>query len=416
MMGLVYHNNTKNTTTSAVKDSEGNIYIFGSSTTVKTHDDFTLQKLKPDLTLDWSARIDCFGWNERPRRVLLDEKHKALYVIGHTDDNASAKMVYVVKCDLGGHFKWQKSIRGYHSKVDCAVQNLAVDDAGDLYLASEIPSEKTLRDPCLLKLSGETGKVLNEDEKPTPLAKDVGMGWAISVVLDSDSVYISGADTDANEAPTTYIACYDHSLKTRKWVQPYPKLKGATLLLNGKHLYAYSDAGFTVRELNKGNGRTVWEHHQRDLDRGATLEGSATLDPTNGDIVIAGESQWKGRSAMMIVRYTATGKPKAPQVCIYPQYHRLQGWTRVVADTKGNVYATATGSFQLHQNEFWTFRFPPEGGEPTLWKEQGDGKVADEKLRDLILDKNENPVAVGVLSNRKTGLDIVAVRYLVNPH
>lgn len=118
------------------KDSEGNIYITGKTSTNGLNYDMTTIKIDTDYSLAWVETIDYAGSDDQANAIVVDEEDN-LYVGGYVTKNNGAKAMAIIKYDSNGNELWRQIQSANIPNLDVSVKSLEKNENGTLFYAIE---------------------------------------------------------------------------------------------------------------------------------------------------------------------------------------------------------------------------------------------------------------------------------------
>jgi uncharacterized delta-60 repeat protein len=184
-------------------DGQGNVYVTGSAWNGSDYDYVTI-KYSPDGVLLWAARYDGLGnGNDHPTRLVVDSEGN-VYVTGSSRGLGSEQDYATLKYDTNGELLWVAHYNGLGNRSDYAAA-LALDSQGNVYVTGLSLGAGTQYDYTTVKYD-TSGNLLwvaryngtgNGDDIPTAVVVD-GRG----------NVYVTGRSwngTDFDYLTVKYI-------------------------------------------------------------------------------------------------------------------------------------------------------------------------------------------------------------------
>ncbi|MEJ8802000.1 T9SS type A sorting domain-containing protein [Pontibacter sp. H249] len=140
-------------------DPQGNIYIFGSVAFEIDNPDLLVLKYTSDGAFAWVQHLNGGeGIRDLPERMVVSDAGE-VYVTG-TSQVVGGSKVLTAKINAGGDIAWVDSFEGPTENSDPQVQSIALDAAGDVYVAGNMVDPERGRTLYIAKYSQQNGQQL----------------------------------------------------------------------------------------------------------------------------------------------------------------------------------------------------------------------------------------------------------------
>jgi hypothetical protein len=301
----------------------------------------------------WVKRYrDVQGLQDWPNDLVVSADGTA-YVTGFSWDSVTGLDAATVKYSPNGTEQWRRRYHGGPGSQDRG-NALAVDRAGNVYVAGQAGVTGEFRDYLLLKYS-PGGQRLWVRRFSSPELGGYGHSMALAIIVDEfDDVYVSGRSA----APEGVASGFDM----------------VTLKLDS-------------------DGNEVWRNRYGGLPRGSWGEEltSMVLDPF-GDLVLGGWGPTPNREESWVV-----AKIDAEGRLLWHRHQRgaAGGRARVedlTVDAEGNIYVTGYRDRPRGDSDILTIKYSPLGA--SQWHARHDGPAHDGDIGSAIAVDAEGQVFV----------------------
>jgi uncharacterized delta-60 repeat protein len=131
-------------------DDFGNVYVAAHGYTPETHDDYLTIKYYANGTTAWTRTYNGSGnYNDNAWAIAVDTVGN-VYVTGESRGIDSSNDYATVKYDTEGNEQWVQRYSGLGSHSDRAI-DIAIDNTGDIYVTGSIYSPDTSHDFATIK-------------------------------------------------------------------------------------------------------------------------------------------------------------------------------------------------------------------------------------------------------------------------
>jgi len=247
-------------------DGSGNIYVTGRS--LGTSYDYATVKYNPNGDTIWVRRYDGTGNGTDEASAIAVDDAGNTYVTGYSDGNGSGDDYATIKYNPDGDTLWVRRYDGPGNDDDYA-WDIAVDDAGNVYVTGESSGSGTAYDYATIKYNPE-GDALWIQRYDAQVA-DYDGGSAIAVD-DMGNVYVTGY---------SYSTSYDYV--TIKYVQPAFSVVPTSIAFGDVYVGSIKTDSVTV--TNTGTGTL-------NIDSIVSDNAEFTVTPTTGSIAPAASMEF----------------------------------------------------------------------------------------------------------------------------
>ena len=180
--------NGKDSVVSLAIDNLGNIYVAGTSDSTMSLSSFLIIKYDPSGTVLWTKRYHQKGNNwEKAAKMIIDKKNN-IYITGIRYTKDTKEDIITVKYNSGGVFKWMSWWDDPGSLSDAA-SDIKVDKDGNVYVAGYGAGGGTGNDFVVIKYDSSGGKKWAATYDGPQSSDD----FATSLALDyQENSYVAG--------------------------------------------------------------------------------------------------------------------------------------------------------------------------------------------------------------------------------
>jgi uncharacterized delta-60 repeat protein len=248
-----------------IMDGEGRIIVTGTDRVRSTSYDFATIKYDTGGKQLWMARYSGEGESFDTAAALTVDGNGNVYVTGYGDNRETGYDIVTLKYDRNGNRAWTAVYDGTASRLDMA-HDIAVDGAGNVWVAGQSMGVDSAFDMCLLKY-GADGQALWTARYDGPAG---GADAAVCLAVDEESsVFVSGFSRGVETERDIVLLKYD-SAGALKWEKRFDGTFGGDDVptsmvtdLNGNiFVTGYSFGGasgfdFISLKINR-SGRILW--------------------------------------------------------------------------------------------------------------------------------------------------------------
>jgi uncharacterized delta-60 repeat protein len=397
-------------------DSQGNVYVAGSSYSPDTYYDYATVKYDANGNQLWTAHYDRPGLSYDAAVALALDRLGNLYVTGVSYGAGTGQDFVTIKYGANGSELWLRRYNRQTSSSDTAVA-IATDSQGNVYVAGNSSTLETNLDYTIVKYDAD-GNLLWVNHYN---GSGNGIDEVAALTVDSQgNVYVTGLSWGGSTNSHDYATVkYDRD-GNELWVARYngPSNlfdRAIALAVDGQgNVYVTgssegSGSGFdyaTVKYDAEGNllwvARYNGQGNQNDYARSIALDGQ-------GNVYVTG-SAWNGSDYDYVtIKYSPDG------VLLWAaRYDGLGNGndhpTRLVVDSEGNVYVTGNSRGLGSEQDYAILKYDTNG--ELLWVAHynGLGNRSDYAAA-LALDSQGNVYVTGLSLGAGTQYDYTTVKY-----
>ena len=267
--------------------------------------DVLVRTYRSDGSLRWRRVWTWPGGRADAAAAVVRAPHGGYVIAG-----SSGPYWLLLRYTSGGYLQWVR--RGRGSFAQCALDALAVDDAGNVYAAGSATAAGGSSRLFLLKCSA-AGAVRWRRSYGT----DAGAASASDVVFGAGSVYVAGQAATGPGTSAAVLAAYS-AAGVRRWVRAYAAPGAvsaqatAVAWVSGPAIAGWSttaggaDDGFVARYTVGGTQRWAASYDAADATADRFRDLAAGAD---GRVCAAGEVVTAGGAQALTVCFDAAGSP-----------------------------------------------------------------------------------------------------------
>jgi cysteine-rich repeat protein len=306
------------TWTDVATDSQGNVYVTGSET-VGSVEDLVVRKYEPTGAVAWTRTVNGTSGGTDGGLGIATDAADDVIVVGYVNNLGTSDDTFVRKYDgATGETVWTLMYDAGAGHAELA-DGVAVDAAGDIFVAGAVYGFAPSFDVWYAKLSGDTGAVIYEGTFNGPAN---GPDWAYDIAVDAGgNVAVAGQihQTLANNDAWVMAFHDDGTSATALWTNVYPgggtdlamtvAFDGAgDVLVGGTEMVAGQSQNVWLRKYDVA-GNTLWAGVHDGAAHGADSVLGLAVDAT-GDLLVAGyEGVDASTTDIWVRRYDPLGVP-----------------------------------------------------------------------------------------------------------
>jgi hypothetical protein len=268
-------------------DNSNNVYVTGATSANGTVDGRDVQIVKYDTngTLQWQKTLGSAGLNQQGLSVVVEQSTGDFYVGGGFFPNSGFPQdtrTLIAKYDTSGTLQWQRSLTPAVPSNQANCQDIALDSAGNVYIAGSAPTGATYGQGLLAKYNS-SGTL----QWQVAITKATGQSGYEGITIDSsDNIFVTGiAVTGPGGTQYGIVAKYNTSgaLQWKKQIgdPAFPVLSDITVDNSG-NIYT---TGSTYILKHNTNGDLLWQRQLSATSHTVSLS-SITIDSSNN--IVAG--------------------------------------------------------------------------------------------------------------------------------
>ena len=388
-------------------DGSGHVYVAGTSQGTGTGSDFATVKYDPLGKQLWARRYDGPGHGDDSVKAIALDASGNVIVFGESQGSGTGLDLTTIKYSPNGGRLWVKR-QGGRAKVDDYAGGLAVDGAGDVYVAGTSRESSVGPSRTVIKYKAN-GARLWIDSRKNPVE---GYGGAMAIAVDSlGNAYVAGWIVIGTYGDLATIK-YDsggHGIWTRTYSGPALKADFAVAI-------ALDDSGRvsvtgTSRNAGPANahtdwvtigydagGETLWKQRYSGPGESSDSPAGIAIDDS-GNTFVAG---WVGEEwDYLTVKYSPAGMRRWAKRLDGPlDYDRV---LCLAVDGSGNAYVAGESRNSSANFDYLTVKYGPNGNR--LWVKRYDGPGgADDRANAIAVDASGSIYVAGESQGSGTGI------------
>jgi sugar lactone lactonase YvrE len=333
--------NGRDIATALAVDSAGNVYVTGSSGTIK---------YAPDGNETWVVSNNGLGIYFGPSALEVDSAGN-VYVIGFFYDSDNNNDYCTVKYDLNGNEMWVARYNSSGIEQDDA-KALSVDSAGNVYVTG-------------FSQGGSATVKYDPDGNELWVTRDNGLN-ANAIVVDKDgNVYVTGSSSGSNgwndystvkydtDGQELWVARYNGLANFADWANDLAVDKDGNVYVTGGSDYSGSGGNYATVKYDP-DGHELWVVRYNGPSN--KWEGATALEVDSaGNVYVTGSSWGRGTyEDYATVKYDPKGNEM--WVARYKGSDKSVDTSEALAvDNAGNVYVTG-----VSEGDYTTVKYSPE--------------------------------------------------------
>jgi len=395
-------------------DSSGNVYITGSTGSLKTGRDYLTIKYDSNGQLLWAKRYDGpFNDTDDAGAIAVDSSGN-VYVTGCSyglSGSMYREDFATIKYSPNGKQLWVKRYNGPGNGFDRAVA-IAVDGSGNVYVAGQTWISKAVYAFAIIKYSPNGNRLWIKTYK----GPNNSSAWAMASAVDgSGNVYITG---DCGLSGFSDYATIKYSPNGKQlWVKTYngPSNSGdgawAIAVDRSGNVYVTgeSENDYATIKYNT-NGKQLWVSRYNGQGNRWDNANAIAVD-SSGNVYVTGNS----RSPSSLIGNYATIKygPNGNQLWVKRYNGTGNGddsTTAIAVDRSGNVYVTGESKGSDIHGDYATIQYDTNGNQ--LWVKRYNGpRNMRDWPRGIAIDSSANVYVTGWSDGKGTLLDCATIKY-----
>jgi uncharacterized delta-60 repeat protein len=344
-------------------DSDGNVYVTGSSNGVGTLYDYATIKYSSSGIEQWVVRYNGPGNGCDEATAIAVDYAGNVYVTGYSEGPGTGSDYATIKYNPSGVMQWVARYSGPGNMADNA-GGIALDDSGNVYIAGFSVGLGTGSDYATIKYSNSGVEQWVARYNGPASSHDA----AIALVLDhTGNVYVAGT-SQGSDTDVDYVTVKYNSSGVEQWVARY----------NGP-----------------ANGRDGARAMAIDSSGNIYVTGSSVGIGTDNDYATVkydplGVEQW-------VVRYNG------------PANH-WDDASAIGVDHMGNICVTGRSVDSDLEDDYATIKYSSSGAEQWVARYDGPADSYDD-ARAMVVDNAGNTYVTGYSIDLATHEDYATVKY-----
>ncbi|NWF51282.1 MAG: SBBP repeat-containing protein [Ignavibacteriaceae bacterium] len=419
-----YGSGSGNNYSYAIKlDNSGNVLVTGSVwTNFTNYEDFGTIKYSSEGTQLWPARrYNGTGSNYDHSRAIAIDANNNVYVTGESWGGSSLNDIAIVKYNPNGDTIWTRRFNSSINGNEYS-NSIAVDQAGNVYVAGESSNTGTLQDFILLK-HNSFGTLLWSH---TYNGSANGNDEAVKVCIDnSGNAYVTGYVRETSSGPDIITIKYD-STGAEQWVRKYNgpgndadygrsiaiDLQG-NVYVAGESVGIGSGFDYVLIKYNSA-GQEQWVSRYNGTQNGNEFLTALYVD-NYGQIYISGGSTGsKNAFDYATIKYSSLGDQLWSARYNGPK-DSVDYSSALAVDTLGNVYVTgySEGSSPTFAFDFATIKYNSDGFEQWIQRYNGQGSKND-YATGIAVDNSGGVYVTGYSVGTNNYHNFITIKYQQN--
>lgn len=397
-------------------DSQGNVYVSGSSVGTGTFNDFIVLKYNNAGSQQWAARFDHAGRSDELRTSAFDSTGN-VYGAGFSTDSLNNIYFTVIKVNSSGAVVWSKLFYfpGYPNTY---AQSICIDHAGNIIIAGTGTSEASKQRILLLKIDPSGSEIWRTVYSSSTTSNDLSTTVGVD---NSNMIYLAGS-SEPGTLLFDYVLLKYSSSGSRVWERRYGgpatddkpyamTIDGANnIIVTGSSSFASSSADYTTIKYN-GSGDSLWV---KKYDGGGSFDIPFTvITDEDNKVYITGSSRSGtslGSEDIATIKYSPLGNVE--------WLARFNGAANgsdigygLVTDPDHNVYiagSSDTGNFHM---VYALVKYNSLGDFKWLRTYSVSPTTPEDFAYTAALDKQNNIFVTGISFDNVTDYDITTIKY-----
>ena len=414
-------------------DNQSNIYVTGYSYDPVGGNNFCAIKYSKQGVQQWVAAYNGQGNSDDKAYAITVDKYRSVYVTGYSTGVTSQHDITTIKYNSDGVQQWVRTYNGPGNRDDEAY-SIVLDDVANVYVTGFTTGSNGNADMCTIKYNTAgvqqwvkiyNGTGNNEDKAYAITIDNLdniyitgystrnsidyttikynstgvqqwiaffngsgnGEDKAYAITVDKDNfIYITGYGTSSNGS-IVYATIQYNSSGSQQWVAYYGGSTGTTskaqAIIVDKHDNVYVTGGsissiqgnydYATIKYNS-DGTQQWVARYNGPLHGNDIANSLTLDNSNHNLLVTGQSTGKGwgtaRYHYATLDYNTDNGVKQWEA-IYTTSRLDDIASQVVLDNEGNSYITGTSFINANNSDYATVKYDKWGVEQWVAKYNG---------------------------------------------
>ncbi|MBU0518757.1 SBBP repeat-containing protein [bacterium] len=396
-------------------DEYGYIYITGFSEATSNEKDYTTLKYNPLGVLQWEARYDGPADGEDMASSLAVDSDGNVFVTGSSWGGLTDYDIATIKYDAEGVEQWVARHDGIGGEGDGA-SAIVIDNDGNVYVTGGSGGSFKDVDCLTIKYDGDGVELWTARYGDPSYPEGAGM-----IALDADgNIYVTGTswgsgtsqdyltikyDADGNEL---WVAIFDGPGNETDHPTDMVLDSDGNVYVTGKCSEIISGADYgTIKYDTDGN--LLWAAYYNGPANEGDLATALTIDE-DGNVYVTGnsESNWYSFD-FATVKYDASGGEQWVSRYNGPANYS-DGANSLAIDAAGNIYVTGNSDGIGTNGDFATIKYNAEGVEQWIVRYNGPDNYDDYPV-EITVDATGNVYVAGESWTYESSDNFVTIKY-----
>lgn len=409
-----------------VEDPNGNVIVTGYSENVPQKDGVTI-KYNASGVEQWIAYYNGAGDNSDNAHAIAVDTGNNVYVAGYTVEYENDRNFSLSKIDASGITQWTKTINGTSTASTDEAQSVALDAAGNIYVAGYTKNINVSYDFTIAKYNslGDTVWVRYYNDT---VANESDRAYAIA--LDADNhVYVTGrsdSDPTINSNDDILTVKYD-SNGVFQWAQRYNGTGNGT---DAAKSIKVSTSGHVYVAGKSYNG-TNTDYVLLKYDTSGTLLWTRFYDGSTGDDECVSMAMDNSENIFLTGFSTGTNGSNTDAATVQYNSSGVRNWVirfdgssggndigkSVTVDQAGNIIVTGStdtdNSASTINNDIFSVKYNSNGIQQWIRFYNGTANGNDD-VNEVAVDNANNIFITGQTDNGSAGIrnyDYITIKY-----
>jgi cysteine-rich repeat protein len=273
----------------------GDVYATGHQNVAGQGRNVLVLRFSPAGALVWGQTIDSAGADDYGHAIAVSSTGDA-FVAGQVRSGANRDL-WSARIGHDGAVGWQRVVDGSGSDVNDSAFGIALDEVLDrVYVVGTLDSPANGQDAAVAIYALDGTPVGNSTFTSAGAVNDVLNDVE---VMDDGDVVVAGSLGQGGSGLDTFLQRTDPGFGAVQWTQTYAGPSGAdairSVVTDGEIIYVAGSENVAGQAANvwvrryTGGGAFVWTRSFNGTDNAADVANGIALDPTTGDVVVAGQ-------------------------------------------------------------------------------------------------------------------------------